>query len=252
MFRSELKFLVDAWTVAALQPRIRAEMSPDPHAIERVGDDYQTKTLYFDTDEFDLYFRRGSNARAKFRIRRYNDAQNIFLERKARINQNRLYKRRSGVSLSDLARLYDHTASWDGNWFARRLQIRQLRPVCQVSYRRMARVAVIETESMRLTIDHGLRANVINSTAFRNDTGIELLAPGHAMLELKYGAQLPPPFTKIIEEFRLEPLALSKYRLAVKMLGLVLSDPLPPAAALALCKGERNFVPLAKGDGRSH
>ena len=224
MFRSELKFLVDAWTVAALQPRIRAEMSPDPHAIERGGDDYQTTTLYFDTDDFDLYFRRGSNARAKFRVRRYNDAQNIFLERKARINHNRLYKRRSDVSLSDLVRLYDHPGSWPGNWFARRLQVRQLRPVCQVSYRRMARVAVVETESIRLTIDHNLRASAINTTAFRNDAGIELLAPGHALLELKYGAQLPPLFTRIIEEFQLEPRAISKYRLAVKMLGLVLSD----------------------------
>src|SRR5213075_3511382 len=36
------------------------------------------------------------------------------------------------------------------------------------------------------------------------DAGIELLAPGHAMLELKYGAQMPALFTKIIEEFQLE------------------------------------------------
>ncbi len=30
----------------------------------------------------------------------------------------------------------------------------------------------------------------------------------------------------------------------------VLSDPLPPSAALPLCKGENAIVPLTKGDGR--
>src|SRR5207249_202684 len=103
-----------------------AQMEADSHALELGGDTYRTTTLYFDTADFDLYFRRGSNGRAKFRIRRYNSGLNVFLERKAKMGENRLFKRRSTATVHDLWRLREAHSNWDGEWFARRLRHRKL------------------------------------------------------------------------------------------------------------------------------
>jgi SPX domain protein involved in polyphosphate accumulation len=80
--QSELKFLVSERTAVELRRWARMHFSADPHAAVGGSDSYRTRTLYFDTNEFDLFFRRGSQARAKFRIRTYNDGPAVFLERK--------------------------------------------------------------------------------------------------------------------------------------------------------------------------
>src|SRR5438445_12734273 len=121
MFTSEVKFVVDESIVTEVRLLTSTAMIPDAHAVER-GDRYQTTTLYFDTQEFDLYFRRGSNGRAKFRIRRYNGAPDVFLERKMKVDRNRLYKRRSKANAADLLHLAEPDRAWPGTWFARRLQ----------------------------------------------------------------------------------------------------------------------------------
>jgi hypothetical protein len=220
VFTSELKFLVDIGTANAVQMLTGPEMEADSHAVE-LGDAYRTTTLYFDTREFDLYFRRGSNGRAKFRIRRYNAGPNVFLERKAKMSENRLFKRRSTATIDDLVRLGDVESNWSGLWFARRIRHRRLLPVCQISYRRIARVGTSASGPIRLTIDHDLRVNRIQEIAFSDERGLEVLPPGHALLELKYAFDQPSFFKALIEQFQLQPQSISKYRLSVQALGLV-------------------------------
>ena len=59
----------------------------------------------------------------------------------------------------------------------------------------------------------------IDAIAFTDDAGIDV-EPGAAILELKYGAVLPPMFEELITTFNLQPCSISKYRLAVRKLGL--------------------------------
>jgi hypothetical protein len=54
---------------------------------------------------------------------------------------------------------------------------------------------------------------------FTHDAGIDLV-PGNAILELKYASELPRAFEEVIETFNLHPHSISKYRLAVRRLGL--------------------------------
>src|SRR5215510_13707112 len=103
MFTSELRFVVSEETAAAFLDWARMELTADPYAAERGGDSYQTTTIYFDTEEFDLFFRRGSHGRAKFRIRSYNAGERIFLERKMKAGSRRS-KRRSSIALEELGR----------------------------------------------------------------------------------------------------------------------------------------------------
>jgi len=218
MLQSELKFLVSERTAVELRRWARMRFTPDPHAAVVGGDTYQTRTLYFDTDEFDLFFHRGSQARAKFRIRAYNDGPTVFLERKLK-RKNRVSKRRSTVTLSDLSRITGEPEDWSSRWFSRRLLLRGLGPVCQVSYSRIACVGESSCGPLRVTIDQDLRTAPIYAMGFTDDAGIDVI-PGDAILELKYASELPPVFEEVIETFTLHPHSISKYRLAVRKLGL--------------------------------
>jgi hypothetical protein len=217
-FAAELKFVVDEQTAEVARQWVRRELDADPHAVSG-GDGYQTASLYFDTRDFDVFFRRRSSARAKYRIRRYNNGPVVFLERKMKV-EGRLFKRRSECTVEDLDRIGQAKPDWNGSWFDRRLENRGFLPVCQVSYNRMARVGMSPTGPLRLTIDTQVSAVIVDKVAFSNDVG-QLLLPGQAVLEMKYRVQLPVLFKRLIEELSIAPRSVSKYRTAVGRLNLV-------------------------------
>jgi hypothetical protein len=226
---SEVKFILDEDTAAAIKEWSLKEMAGDPNAADSRGG-YRTSSLYFDTENFDLFHRRGSTGRAKYRIRRYNGSPVVFLERKMR-KGGRTSKRRSEVGVADLQRLADDREHWAGRWFARRLQHRDLLPVCQITYQRTARIAMSVAGSpnpLRLTLDRPLHATAVGQIGFTEQIDIDLL-PGKAILELKYPATSPELFESLIERFHLKPQSLSKYRLAISALGLAHRDVLPIA-----------------------
>jgi hypothetical protein len=208
-FVSELKFLVDTATAARIRDWARARLDPDPHGNGGWGDEYRSATIYFDTPEFDVFHRVGSYGRSKYRIRRYGDDERAFLERKMR-RGDRLAKRRSAVALTQLEGLHD-------DWFTRRLAVRKLVPVCQVTYSRTARQR--GEDGARLTIDEALVAGRSRRRAFGNDDGTPILA-NRAVVEIKFRDAAPAVFRHLLEEFRLGPQRASKYRIAVDTLGL--------------------------------
>jgi len=216
-FASEIKFLVDPATGVRIREWARAQLERDPYGVGPDGDQYLTSTLYFDTATFDVVRRTGSYGRAKYRVRRYDGEAKVFLERKLR-RAALLCKRRTLVPLDALARITDPAAGWEGAWFARRISARQLAPVCQISYQRTARVAAHDTGRIRLTLDESIRAAPRQQLSFAEPSGT-LVAPNHVVLELKYHAALPAVFKQLVEEFKLQPHRVSKYRLAAEALG---------------------------------
>lgn len=216
---TELKFELAPETGAAVRDWARTELVADPHAADAEGDGYSTTSLYFDTEDLDVFFRRNSNGRAKFRIRRYNNGPVLFVERKLK-RAGRVTKRRTEVSLDEIPQVLDAETNWQGRWFARRLSHRQLKPVCQIEYQRTARMGMSSTGPVRLTIDRHIVATSISTVAFTSNPGVEVL-PGREVLELKYRVHVPPLFKRLIEKFNLEPRAISKYRMGVAALGLV-------------------------------
>jgi hypothetical protein len=187
-----------------------------------MGDSYRITSLYFDTPNFDVFHRKGSFNRAKYRIRRYDLGDIAFLERKLR-TRKMLSKRRSIVGIDELERLSDGEpeASWAGYWFHRRLLARGLRPACQISYDRTARVSMTSCGPIRLTVDRNLRALPLDTLAF-DDAGIRTpLSQEHHILELKFIRDMPAVFKNLVEEFALNAQPVSKYRLAVAALGYV-------------------------------
>lgn len=231
-FSSETKFLVPAALGESIRQWARQHLEADPHGHGAHGDEYLTTTLYFDTPAFDVFHRRGSYGRSKYRIRRYNGSPDVFLERKLR-RPGMLTKRRTPVPVQALAYLNEEPDGWSGQWFRRRLSLRKLRPVCEISYHRIARGLDGASGSIRLTLDEQLTAHGIERPVFGEGTEGRPFVEGQLILELKYRQPAPAIFKRLVEEFGLVPSAVSKYRLGMTALGTV-GEPVPAAVPVAM------------------
>lgn len=218
-FASEIKFVITAALGAEIREWARQNLEPDPYGGGRFNDWYHTASLYFDTPDGHVFHRKGSFGRSKYRVRRYGEAEFAFLERKLR-KPGVLVKRRTIVALDSIDRLSEPKADpdWPGEWFHRRLLLRQIRPVCELSYARVARFARTAEGPARLTLDEDVRVVPARHPRFSGQAGT-LVAPGQMILELKYRYRAPAVFKRLVEEFSLEPQRASKYRLGIAALG---------------------------------
>jgi hypothetical protein len=230
-YAAELKFLVSPAVGDDIRAWARVHLTADSHGTGPHGDGYVTTSLYTDTPALDVYRRRGSYGRSKYRVRRYGSSDVAFLERKLRTS-SLVSKRRSIVPTADLARLIPPLAdrvTWPGGWFAARLSARQLEPVCQVSYQRTARVTPTPYGLARLTVDTALRARPVDGWAFASPDYLPVLAD-QAIVELKFAVGMPALFKRLLETFGLAPITTSKYRRSMQALGLA---SVPDAAEVA-------------------
>jgi hypothetical protein len=220
---SEIKFLVDPATADRVREWARQHLQADPHGAGPYGDTYSTTTLYLDTPGLDVFYRRGSNGRAKYRIRRY-DNDVVFFERKLR-TATRLAKRRTQVTLDDLPRLQaPDLAEWPADWFHRRVRARSLAPTCEVRYTRLARGIDLPSGPARLTVDDALHAGLAEGLRFGAPPATAFLE-GRAIMEMKFRQALPAIFKRLLEELQLTPGTVSKYRHAMGAIGAV--EPAP-------------------------
>jgi VTC domain-containing protein len=228
----ETKFLVTPAIGNAIKTWARERLKADPNAGGSLRDEYRTTTLYADTAGFDVFLKRDSYGRSKYRIRRYGDNPQVFLERKMR-SDRMLSKRRTSIDLADLGQLAlaGERSTWAGHWFHRRLVARALQPACELSYVRTARVAMTPFGPIRLTLDEHLRARRAAGFVFHTGDGHPVL-DRHVILELKYRVAPPALFKQLVEEFKLTPVAVSKYRLGITALGLA---PEPVVSIPGMC-----------------
>jgi hypothetical protein len=238
----EIKFVVPMAIAERAIAWARKNLSPDPHVGVNGNDCYHVNSLYFDTEALDVYRRNGSYGKAKYRVRRYGEDYNVFLERKLK-SRGLVSKRRTRVADSDISYLANGYApdEWSGYWFRRRLSARQLRPRCQIKYQRVARVGSIPEGSLRLTVDKDICSFATENYQVNESGAWQPLLPERCILELKFRLGLPPLFKSLVEELGLIPQPVSKYRLSIQAFGLApealqpvetpTNGPLPQAAA---------------------
>ncbi|MCC6231304.1 MAG: polyphosphate polymerase domain-containing protein [Verrucomicrobiales bacterium] len=225
----ELKFRVRGQDFAAVSAWMRAQLRADPHGTGEHGDLYLVQSLYLDTPSWDVFHRRGSYARAKFRIRRYNDAGVVFLERKMK-REGIVRKRRVAVAMEEMEHLKAEAngAVWAGAWFHHRLAVRRLQPAVAMSYERLARFGEEAEERFRMTLDRDLRAVPPGGIAVPRLVSSGDLFAGDGLVEVKFATALPVSVRGLVEKGWLVPASFSKYRTGVSSCGLV---PLPPAGS---------------------
>ena len=189
----------------------RTHLDPDTHGGGQHGDEYRTTSVYFDTDAFDVFHRRGSFGRSKYRIRRYGDDETVFLERKMR-QPAVLAKRRTILSLAALPQL---TESGGRRRLARLL-------VPPAGHGQAAAPGLpggvppdgaggharrrTGAPDARLPISR--RVPTSDARFPREADVLPMPAmPGRLILELKYRGAAPAIFRQLVEEFALAPQA---------------------------------------------
>ena len=224
-FTSETKLLVDARLGDDIRAWSRQRLGPDPHGGGQFRDQYGVTSVYLDTEAHDVYHRRGSFGRSKYRIRHYENDQAAFLERKLR-TRLRLTKRRTRIPLDAVSglRLDDPDPTHPAYWFFRRVTLRRLRPVCVIRYGRTARMGETPEGPVRMTLDASVMASPTSLVTLNPGPGRELVH-GLLILELKYSGVFPRVFKDLVDEFHLMPRSASKYRFAVQALGLAGATP---------------------------
>lgn len=214
----ELKFHLTAELASRAEAWARQRLTPDPHGDEGR---YLTTSLYCDTPGLDVYHKAKGFKRSKYRVRRYGEAETIFLERKRR-KGDVVRKRRDSVAPSELHLLggSDVSLDWAGWWFYRQIQFRSLRPSCLIAYNRTAFMGTSSTGTVRLTLDRDVTGVPADGWEVRPVEGGKALLPGGVVLELKFRAMLPPLFMDLLSELPSSGGGVSKYRLCVDAWGL--------------------------------
>ncbi len=210
----ELKFHLRTASAAWVEEWARQRLMADPHGP---GGEYWTTTTYCDTPGRDVYHRSAGFKGNKFRLRRYEDSSEVYLERKRR-RGDRVRKRRDAVPLGEVAHLgqVDVSLDWPALWFFRQVRFRDLRPCCRIAYRRTAFQGMSADGPIRLTLDR----DVCGVPAAEWDVpvleqGRPLLADS-VILEMKFRASLPGLFRELLEQLPATLGAVSKYRLCVE------------------------------------
>ncbi len=209
----EIKYLVNAETVEFIRRWAAEHMTVDPHACPGGECGYLTTTLYLDTPALDVFHRGTGHKRRKYRIRRYGDAGEAFVECKTR-RGDATSKQRCNIPLEQVARLGSREAGdgWAAEGFRSEIAKRGLMPMCRISYFRSAWMAPHASGPMRLTIDRQIRGIPADDWQLTPvDAGRQILEQ-QFVCELKFRETMPQLFKSLLENTPLNGAAVSKYR----------------------------------------
>lgn len=223
----ELKYRLSAEQAQDIESWARTQLTPDPHGQDGV---YRVTSVYCDAPYLDVFHRSPGYRRNKFRLRRYGNSEQVFLERKTR-RGDRVTKRRIEVVESKLCLMNtdDPPVDWEGFWFLQRVRQRDLQPLCRVAYWRTAFFGMADGMPVRLTFDRELVGAPMNGWAVPPLDQGQALLPGGALLEMKFHIHMPGLFQDLLPRLPLREARVSKYRRCVELCGLEAA-----AATLAL------------------
>lgn len=218
----EVKFLLAEEQARELAARVAGRLSLDPFADPAMGNAYLTTSLYTDTPSFDVYHRREGYARDKFRVRRYGASGPVFAERKTKSGE-KVRKHRAKVEAREVGHLAAPSLNgeWAGRWFHSEVLAKRLRPVCRVSYERVAYTGTAEGGVVRLTMDRNVRGAAEREWRLEAVGAAPELLPGRVVCEFKFRTAMPAIFRGLVADMGLAPAGVSKYRLFVQWAGLV-------------------------------
>lgn len=167
-------------------------------------------TLYFDTEERDMYIAHHNRqlTRQKVRTRTYVETGLTFLEIKNKNNRGRTKKRRTEIARENFYSFADNAAArvfYEENG---RYAHEAISPALSTRFVRITLVNPRLTE--RLTIDIALRYEDMRSHATAS-------IPGMAIVELKQDGNTISDLKRIMLDMRIRPLKVSKYCLGTTL-----------------------------------
>lgn len=233
--RYEFKFLLNKKKADQIENEIKNFMVLDTNAENQKDKKYFVRSLYFDTPDYANFYEKvdGIKLRKKFRIRSYTDKEdgksNLFLEMKGRKNQ-KTYKLRTKISQKHLNffsnqkhlfQLFHHYSKENKviNDFAFETLRKKIVPKIVVDYKRRPYINKFGL-LFRLTFDTELKSSA-SQNIFDNDKNFNFkeVVSGKTILELKFERSIQPWFHRIIQNYNLMRLSVSKFALGMEKNG---------------------------------
>lgn len=214
-YRHEWKHEITYLDLLAIRQRLRAVMTPDPHAVDGR---YLIRSLYFDNmaDKALHEKQDGVSRREKFRIRYYNgDTSFIQLEKKSKIS-GLGNKQSAHLTAEEAQAIADGHTDWMADHSSPlvqelhvKMQTQGLRPKTIVDYTREP--FIYAPGNVRVTFDYDIRTG-LSSTDFLNPDCITIPAGNTPIiLEVKWDAFLPDVIRDAVQMPNVRTGAFSKY-----------------------------------------
>lgn len=225
IYRHELKYLLNKYDAESLKSKLSVIMDVD---LNSNTNGYSVSSLYFDTINNRFYDENdaGVESRNKIRIRKYNE-DNSSLKLEIKSKKNSLCFKESQKINEDIAKRltnlpYTNFTGSSNNTLGKVLLANSmycLKPVVIVNYNRYA--LVYNTGNVRITLDANITGDIYTNNFLDNiNSGINIIDDDHYILEVKYDDILPSYITNILDEFKLNQMAYSKYYLCRRALGI--------------------------------
>jgi len=226
-YRYERKYYLANNRLEELRARLKPFVEPDIFTgLNEFGiSEYTVRSVYYDTPFMKYYEEKkeGVELRNKFRIRVYDTEQPdsiAFLEIKKKVGV-RIGKHRAKIPYSSLnevlqlgnleKHLYNKTHLYDGQKFLYHFYKNSLSPLNLVTYEREAYMGKFD-KGVRITFDKNVRTTIYPQLdKIFGEQGAKYLSPEYFVLEIKYHDEIPRWALSIIEEFKLNLKAISKY-----------------------------------------
>lgn len=231
MLKREYKYLVPNEIIGQVRKELKHLIELDKYASIRPQKEYTVRSIYYDNKELDFYYEKlaGLKNRRKLRIRGYNEPgiKNIvFLEIKCK-NESFINKYRSMLyyeNLNDLLFTGDlqsyilkkgNGSIENANRFFFHLNRKRLKPVSLVVYDREAFFSKFDS-NFRITFDKNLRYSSFPSIddLYREDI-LKKAMKKYFVFEIKFYRGYSEHLHKIIRQFELVRLSVSKYQICV-------------------------------------
>ena len=219
----EVKFVVPDSIAAELEGRIGELFSRDPHCVN--GGGYSLASIYCDSPNWDVYYRRGRYRYCKYRIRRYGETDVAHLERKVKKGYQ-VRKKRCELSLELLPELAQANCGIGvvACKYRSHLKRQAMRPVCLIHYDLTAYFGAVDSMPVRMTFDRSVRGQAWQKWVFETEGSGDLLLPGFVICEFKFRGSMPSLLRELVHQFSVTPMGISKYRRCVDFWNLVASD----------------------------
>jgi SPX domain protein involved in polyphosphate accumulation len=224
-----MKYLVDEIRAAGIVRYIRPFLQPDRYSKLQRGGMYPIVSLYLDAPDLQLCRESltGVKNRFKLRIRSYTDEPEYprFLEIKRRINQV-IFKSRARLADQDVPILLKGRSLPPQGYTTDEAALSQFQyylttirghPVVLVRYLRQAFEGTSENR-VRVTFDRELCYKVTEEPRVRlGGSGWQrhALTTGHTILEIKFTDRYPVWLTRLVRDFELEVMPISKYATSI-------------------------------------
>jgi hypothetical protein len=232
--RYEFKYLLPLKKAAQIEKEIKNFMFLDKNASKNKKKNYFVRSLYFDNEINSNFYEKvdGMETRKKFRIRVYSANEKskspIFLEMKGRRNQ-RTYKLRTEIdknhlhyllnneNLDSLSKAYNGQNHVIDNFIYDTLK-KKIKPKILVDYDRRA---YFNKSGLlfRLTFDNNILSSPSKELFNKKFLNFKETRAGYTVLELKFERSIQPWFHRIIQNYNLTRMSISKFAIGMEKSG---------------------------------